>query len=282
MVVNGEKLAHRILRKIKEKLRRADLNLQLDMLYIEKNSASETFIRKKEEAAEKVGIKVNVHKLVKGKSKEVIKATCNRLNNDPNCTGFLVQLPINKSLDRDNILDLINPAKDVDCLSSLTLGRTLKGVRNAIRPATVEAIIHILNQLKVKLRSEVVTIVNDSNLIGKPLAAYLLSKGASVIICNEFTKNLANFTKQADILVTATGKAGLITADMVQKGSCIIDAGISKVKGKTVGDTDFNSVSKIAKVITPVPGGVGPLTVACLMQNLLKIYESQKKRPKNQ
>jgi methylenetetrahydrofolate dehydrogenase (NADP+)/methenyltetrahydrofolate cyclohydrolase len=129
----------------------------------------------------------------------------------------------------------------------------------------------------LSFKSKVITIVNDSCLIGKPLSAYLLTKGATVLICNEFTKNLAKFTKQADILITATGKAGLITASMVKKGSYIIDAGISKVKGKTLGDVDFNSVSKIAKAITPVPGGVGPVTVACLMKNLLKLYESQKK-----
>lgn len=281
MVVDGEKLANKILDNIRGKINKRNLHLQLDILYIEKNAASEIYLTEKKEAARKVGIKVNIHTFERKTPEAIVKATCNNLNIDPNCTGYFIQLPISSHLNKNTILNFIDPAKDVDCLTPTCLGNVLMGNENVIKTAAVEAIISILKHLKLSPKSKVVTIVNDSNLIGKPLSAYLLSKGATVVICNEFTKDLANFTKQADILVAATGKAGLITGNMVQKGSCIIDAGISKVKGKTVGDVDFEPVSKIAKAITPVPGGVGPLTVACLMQNLLKIYEAQQKRPKN-
>lgn len=275
MVIDGKKLASKLLHEIRQKVTKGKLSLRLDILYIEKSKPSEIFIRKKKEASESVGISVNIHTFPENVSIEIIKATCLNLNSDPNCTGYLIQLPIDHQFRKANTLDFLDPSKDVDCLSSLNLGRAIKGGEESIKPATVEAIIHILKHLKVQLKSKIVTIVNDSNLIGKPLAAYLLSKGSTVSICNGFTKDLALFTKQADILVTATGQVSLINASMIKKGAVVLDAGITQVKGKTFGDVDFSPVSRIAKSITPVPGGVGPLTVACLLQNLLKLKETK-------
>ncbi|MBN2015287.1 bifunctional 5,10-methylenetetrahydrofolate dehydrogenase/5,10-methenyltetrahydrofolate cyclohydrolase [Candidatus Dojkabacteria bacterium] len=276
MVIKGDKLAKKKLSQLKQKVKKNGSKIQLDILYIGKSTASDIFIRNKRVAAESLGIKVNIHEFKKDIFHEIIRATCNNLNFNPNCTGYFFQLPIRKDLVEENVLDFIDPAKDVDGLTSTNLGRSIKNVKGALRPATVEAIISILNELKVRLKSKVVTIINDSNLIGKPLSTYLLGKGATVNVCNEFTKDLSSFTKEADIIVSAVGKANLVVEEMVKDKAIVIDAGITKVKGKTVGDVDFENVSKKAGAISPVPGGVGPLTVVCLLENLVKIYETNK------
>jgi len=277
MIINCNKLARRKIKDIKKRVRKKEMNIRLDIIYIGKNKASDIYIKNKMKVADSIGVRVNLHKFKKDVFYEVIKAVCNNLNFDPNCTGYFFQLPIPKHLSDKNIIDYIKSTKDVDCLAPTNLGRTLKTNKNSIKPAAVEAIIEILKNIKVRPKSKHVVIVNDSNLIGKPLAAYLLGQGSTVTICNEFTKELKNFTKQADILVTAVGKAKLIKADMVKDKSIVIDAGISKSKGKVVGDADFENVSKKVKAITPVPNGVGPLTIAYLFDNLVKLYEEQKK-----
>ena len=275
MLINGNKLAKKKLRKLKDKIKKGNLNLQLDILYIENSKPAEVFIKQKQKAGEEIGVKVNVHKFKKDVLFEILSATCNNLNFNSNSTGYLIQLPVREQLKEQNLLDFIDPAKDVDCLTSESLGKVLKNIDKAIRPAAVEAIISILKEIRVHLKSKHVTIVNDSNLIGKPLVPYLLSKGATVTICNEFTKDLHNYLQNSDIVVTAAGKPGLITGDMLREKSIIIDAATTYKRGKVLGDTEFESVRKKAKVITPVPGGVGPLTVACLFENLIKLHEDQ-------
>lgn len=273
MVIDGKKLASHKLAKIKQMLKKTEGNIQLDILYIEYNAASELFIKKKLEVAKELNIKANLHTFQKSVLEEVVLTTCNHLNNNPNTTGYFIQLPISEELDSQKLLNNISLAKDVDCLSHAGIGLAIKNPEDSLKPATVEAIATILIELKVPLKSKHVVIVNDSNLIGKPLAAYCLAKGATVTICNEYTKKLSSFTQCADILVSAVGKSKLITEDMVNEKCIIIDAGISKSGTKAVGDVDYSKVVKKVKTITPVPGGVGPLTVACLFENLLKLYE---------
>ena len=276
MIVNGQLLAEKKLLNLKKRIKNIEKPLQLDILNIEPNAASKVYIEKKKEAGDKIGVKVNIHTFKKDVLEAIIKALCSNLNLDPNCTGYFIQLPISEHLNAEEILNAIEPKKDVDCLSAHCLGYVLKNSEQCIRPATVEAILYILKEQKVRLQSKVVTIINDSNLIGKPLATSLLARGATVIVCNEYTKDLIKYTTHADILISAVGKKDLITEDMVKEGSSIIDAGIV-AKGKKVhGDVDFEPVSKKVKAITPVPGGVGPLTVACLFENLLKLYEHTK------
>ncbi|MFC1780550.1 bifunctional 5,10-methylenetetrahydrofolate dehydrogenase/5,10-methenyltetrahydrofolate cyclohydrolase [Patescibacteria group bacterium] len=273
MVIDGKKIAQRKLSKLKSEVKKKNLNLQLDILYIGKNTSSEIFIRNKIASAEKAGIKVKVHTFPTKVSEDTIRATCNNLNLDPNCTGYFFQLPIAKHLDEEKMVDLIAEEKDVDCLTSKNLGKILFEKGDSLKPAPVEAILSILRYLNVRLKSKVITIINDSNLIGKPLTTHLLTKDATVIVCNSSTKNLSQFTRKADIIITAAGKVNLITKTMIKKNSIVIDAGITRKDGKVVGDTDFENVSKVAKAITPVPGGVGPLTVICLLENVLKIYK---------
>ena len=275
MIINCSKIANKKIRDIKNKIKKNKIKLSLDIIYIGRNKASDIYMKNKIQVADSIGVRVNVHKFKKDVFYEIIKAVCNNLNFDPNCTGYFFQLPIPQSLQGKNILDHIKIVKDVDCLTSTNLGKVLKNQNNVIRPATIEAIIAILKEIKATLKSKHIAIVNDSNLIGKPLATYFLAQGATVTVCNEFTKDLRNLTKQADILVTAVGQANLIQEDMVKDKSIIIDAGISKSKGKTVGDVDFDKVSKKVKAITPVPKGVGLVTISYLFDNLIKLYEKQ-------
>ncbi len=277
MIINCDKISKKKIREIKKRIRKNKMKLRLDIIYIGKNKASDLYIKNKMKIADSIGVRVNLHKFKKDVFFEIIKAVCNNLNFDPNCIGYFFQLPVPEHLAEQNILDYMKSSKDIDCLTSKSLGKVLKNQKNAIKPATVEAIIAILKEIKTSIKSKRISIVNDSNLIGKPLAMYLLGQGATVTICNEFTKNLEDLTKQADILITAVGKPKLIKEDMVKSDSIIIDAGISKSKGKVVGDTDFDKVRKKAKAITPVPKGVGPLTIAYLFDNLIKIYEKQSK-----
>ncbi|MBU0976299.1 MAG: bifunctional 5,10-methylenetetrahydrofolate dehydrogenase/5,10-methenyltetrahydrofolate cyclohydrolase [Patescibacteria group bacterium] len=277
MVINCDKIFKKKFRNIKKTLKRYSPYPQLDIIYIKKNAESEIYLAKKTQVAKDLGINVKTHIFKKNIKPENIVATCNSLNQDPNCTGYFVQLPIREELYEANILDKISPIKDVDGLTSENLGKTLKGNPDAVRPATVEAVISILKDIKTPLKSRKVVIINDSNLIGKPLSGYLLSRGATVTLCNEFTKPLSDYTKLADIIVTAVGKSRLIKTGMISKNTVIIDVGISKVKGKITGDADFKNVSQKAKAITPVPGGVGPLTVISLFENLLKLRLLQQK-----
>ncbi|MDD3647066.1 MAG: bifunctional 5,10-methylenetetrahydrofolate dehydrogenase/5,10-methenyltetrahydrofolate cyclohydrolase [Candidatus Dojkabacteria bacterium] len=275
MVVNCNRIFKKKLREIKKSLKRCAPCPQLDIIYIKKNTASEIYIAKKTKVAQELGIKINTHTFKRNINPDNIIATCNSLNQDPNCTGYFIQLPIREEFHKAKVLDRISAIKDVDGLSSENLGKSIKGDPLAIRPATVEAVIAVLRNLKIQSKSKKVTIINDSNLIGKPLAGYLLSRGATITICNEFTKDLKAHTKHADIVVTAVGKAGLIRADMISNNSVIIDVGITKVKGKITGDVDTKSVAKKAKAVTPVPNGIGPLTVICLFENLLKLRKLQ-------
>lgn len=278
MIINGNKIARKKLRDLKKYLAKTKSSPQLDIIYIPKDSVSEVYIRNKKRIGEEYGFKVKIHKFESSVNTENIVATCNTLNLDPNCNGIIIQLPISSRLIKDNVLDCISPLKDVDCLTSTNLGKAMKGVPNTIMPATVSAISSILTNLRTHIKSKKVTIVNDSNLIGKPLSGYFLSREATVTICNEFTKNLEKHTEQADILITAVGERNLISGSMIKPEAIVIDAGITKYKNKIVGDVDFASVSKNAKAITPVPGGVGPITIASLFENLVKLYKLQSKK----
>ncbi len=276
MVYKCNSIAKKKLSNIKKNIKDQKFSLRLDIIYIGNNSASEIYVNRKIKIAKELGIKVNLHQFKKSTNFEIIKAVCNNLNYDPNCKGYFIQLPIPKELAEKNILDSISTLKDIDCLTSTNLGKTFKATKDSIMPASVKAIVTILKTKKIRLKSKKITIINDSNLIGKPLAGYLLSKGATVTICNEFTKNIEKYTKKAEVLITAVGKRNLIREEMVNNKMVLIDAGITRIKGKIYGDVDFNSVKKKVKLITPVPNGVGQLTIPCLFENLLKLYEQQK------
>jgi methylenetetrahydrofolate dehydrogenase (NADP+)/methenyltetrahydrofolate cyclohydrolase len=235
--------------------------------------ASEIYVRKKMEKAMAIGVLAKLEKLPADASEEALLALVKKLNKDKNVDGFIVQAPIPKHLDYSKVVDAMDPRKDVDGWTATSMGRMFLGIPGFL-PATPAGIIRLLEHYGVKFAGSEAVIVGRGNVVGKPLAFMLLQKDATVTICHSKTKNLQEHTKRADILVAAAGSAGLITADMVKEGACVVDVGTNKVDGKTVGDVDFESVIKKANC-TPVPGGVGPMTVAMLISNVIEAAKQQ-------
>jgi len=219
-------------------------------------------------------------KIVKQQDKYIseieIMDEINKLNNDPKIHGMIVQLPLPKSADEHLVIDSILPHKDADGFNPINMGNLFIG-KNMIVPATPKGMLKLIESTKVDLVGKHAVIVGRSNIVGKPISILLQQKHCTVTMCHSRTKNLAHYTKQADILVAAVGKPNLITKDMVKPGAIVIDAGTNKVNDKLVGDVDFEEVKKVAGFITPNPGGVGPMTIAMLMENTLECMELQKR-----
>lgn len=193
-----------------------------------------------------------------------------RLNNEKDVNGIMIQLPVPKQIILNEALAAIDPDKDVDCLTPANVGRLWQG-DHFVEPATAHGILALLDYYHINLKGKNAVIIGRSSIVGKPLAALLLEKDATVSILHLKTKNLTEYTKKADILVSATGEHNLVTADMIKKNAVIIDVGISRFNGKIVGDVDFEHVAPIASFITPVPGGIGPLTVESLMEQVIQL-----------
>ena len=235
--------------------------------------ASRVYVRNKARSCEETGLHSEVHELPRNASEAELLERVARLNADPRIHGILVQLPLPKQINADRVLAAISPAKDVDGFHAENLGALLQG-RSGFVPGTPAGVMRMLEHAGVPLAGARAAIVGRSTIVGKPLALLLLQKDATVTICHSKTKDLAATTRQADILVAAVGRAKLITADMVKPGACVIDVGINRLAdGKIAGDVDFASVKDVAGSITPVPGGVGPMTVAMLIVNTVRAAE---------
>ena len=237
----------------------------MGVIQIGQDRVSEVYIDEKRKAAKKVGMEFNHYKFPE-------TATLNELRREiKNFTdeGLIVQLPIKGELETQEVLNLVSFEKDVDGLSEISIGKSVTGRLN-IFPPVVGAVDKILTESEVDLEGKVMAVVGPGRLVGKPAIIYGLSKGATIISVDEKTKNPKKLTNKADVLITGVGKPGLITADMIKEGAIVIDAGTSKKDGKIVGDVNLDSVKSKAGLVTPVPGGVGPLTVAVLLENLIK------------
>lgn len=198
-----------------------------------------------------------------------------KLNNDKEINGILCQLPVPKHINEDKIIDAIAPEKDVDGFSAVNVGKIWLG-KYEISPCTPMGVIELLDYYDIPLEGKNCVIVGRSNIVGKPMAALLLERNATVTVCHSRTKDLASFTKNADVIVAAVGRANFITADMVKEGAVVVDVGINRLdSGKLCGDVDFENVKEKASYITPVPGGCGPMTIAVLMKNTLVAYKNQ-------
>jgi methylenetetrahydrofolate dehydrogenase (NADP+)/methenyltetrahydrofolate cyclohydrolase len=236
-----------------------------------KKPESDLYLRLRDKACEEVGIfSCHVDLAVTSSEKEVIDAI-KQLNKDDDVHGILIQLPLPKQVSFDKLISVVHPNKDVEGLHPENLGRTLLGDERIV-PITPLSVLTILDYEKTKYESKDVVIVNHSNIVGKPLAALFLNRDCSVSVCHVFTKDLKSYTKNADIIITASGVPKLITKYHVKKGAFVLDVGIVKTKTGVCGDVDFESVKKVAGKITPVPGGVGPVTVACSLKNMLKTF----------
>ena len=244
----------------------------LAVIIVGENPASQVYVRNKHKACTELGFYSEGVELPATTTREELLAEIQRLNNDEKIHGILVQLPLPKELQpyESEVLEAINPLKDVDGFHPVNVGRLVTG-QKALVPCTPHGCLRMLELAEIPVEGANAVIIGRSNIVGKPMLHLLLGKNATVTICHSRTKNLAEITRQADILVAAVGKAGFVTADMVKPGAAVIDVGINRIAPKKlVGDVDFEAVKEVAGAITPVPGGVGLLTIAMLMQNTVE------------
>ena len=275
IIFDGNKRKEEILNSLKpriERIRRKGRNPKLSIINVVKNPASLSYIKMKTQALKKLNLEYELYDFEKIEEKDLIELI--RELNEKDTNGILVQMPLPNYLNAKKILNEIEPLKDVDCLTEKNLGKLMYN-DETIAPCTPKGIIDILENEKIELEGKEVVIVNNSILIGKPLSIMLTNRFATVTLCHVKTKDLKEHTSKADILITATGVPKLIKSEHIKKGVVLIDAGFAKVDEKPVGDVDFEGVKDLCSFITPTPGGVGPMTVAMLVKNLITCTELQ-------
>lgn len=241
----------------------------LAVVLVGENPASQVYVRNKENACIKAGIRSSVIRLDERCTQDELERTVISLNEDHAVSGILVQLPLPSHLDEKRVLALIDPDKDVDGFHAMNSGRLMNGEPRFV-PCTPLGVMKLLEAYNIPVAGKHAVVIGRSNIVGKPMAMLLLAQDATVTICHSKTENLAQITRQADILVAAVGKANFVTADMVKPGAVVIDVGINRVNGQLVGDVDAEHVSDVAGYLTPVPGGVGQMTIAMLLANTLQ------------
>ena len=275
MILDGKKVRDEILAKLKEKIAKENLNIKLAIILVGDDEASKIYIRNKEKYCDMVGIVVEKYKLSSETEESEIINLIDKLNNDESVTGIILQSPVPEKIDFDKCSGLIKASKDVDGFTKDNIYNLYLG-RKTILPCTVKGIIKLLEYYNIPIRGANVVVVGRGNIVGHPLSLALENLDATVTVAHSQTKNLKDLTKSADILISATGVGHLIKRDMVKKNSVVIDVGVSRCDGKIVGDVDFENVKDIAAFITPNPGGVGPMTVAMIIDNLIELKESGK------
>src|SRR3989338_6930985 len=268
-IIDGKELANKFLDDIEKKVKEAKERPGLAIVLVGKNPASEIYVGLKEKKSKEIGFYVERYDLDESISQDELLKLVDELNQNRKIHGFIVQLPLPKQIDENLIIDSILPHKDVDGFTPVSLGNLVNN-NNILLPATARACLELIKSTGEKIEGKNAVVVGRSNIVRKPTALLLLQENATVTICHSKTRNLKEHTKNADILVVACGKAKLIKKDMVKQGAIVIDVGINKAIGKVVGDVDFDNVKDIAGYITPVPGGVGPMTIAMLLDNTLK------------
>ena len=274
-LLNGKEYAQEIRTEIKQEIKGCMIRPSLAVVQIGDNEASNIYIKNKEKACSEVGIYFRLFKFEDDTPELSIINKIKELNNDEYVNGIIVQLPIPEKYNEKRILNTIINSKDVDGLTDINTGRLVNGKKTLV-PCTPLGIMNLLKKYEIELEGKNVTIVGRSKLVGRPLASLMLNENATVTICHSKTANLADFTKNADVVVVATGCPNLIKADMIKKGAVVVDVGINRVDDKLCGDVDFKEVSKKASYITPVPGGVGPMTIASLLSNVMTCYNNKK------
>jgi len=268
-ILSGKEPAAGILYNAKNIVDTMKRKPSLAIVQVGEDPASEIYVKKKTEKAVAVGIHTRVEKMPADVSEAKLLALVKKLNSDPTVDGFIVQSPIPKHINYSRVVEAIEPKKDVDGWTSTNMGKMFLGIGETFMPATPMGIIKLLDYYGVPIAGRNATVIGRGNVVGKPLAFMLLERHATVTICHSKTQNLAEHTKNADIIIAAAGVPGLVKADMVQEGSYIIDVGTTRVREKTVGDVDFEKVIEKANC-SPVPGGVGPMTVAMLLTNVIE------------
>jgi len=273
--LSGKEPAELVLAEVKSLIGKLKTgNPKLIIVQVGQDPASDVYVRTKLKKAESAGIIAQLKKLPESAKEKELLALVMQLNSDESVDGFIVQLPLPKHINPDKIIEAIDPGKDADGLTSANMGKLFIGINESefLLPATPSGIIRMLEYHKVQIQGKHAVIIGRSNIVGKPIALMLLNRDATVTLCHSKTQNLKSHTLAADIIISAVGKPGLITSDMVKEGAIVIDAGTTKTSDSTIGDVDFENVIKKADC-SPVPGGVGPMTVAMLLNNVAKAAE---------
>lgn len=258
-----------------EELKARGKDTGLAVVIVGENPASQVYVRNKAKACEEVGIYSEVHALPESTTEEELLALVERLNHTDKIDGILVQLPLPRHINEERVILAIDPSKDVDAFHPVNTGKIMIG-NYELLPCTPAGVMTLLKEYNIEVEGKDCVVVGRSNIVGKPQALLLLQKNGTVTVCHSRTKNLAEITRRADILVVAIGKADFITGEMIKEGAVVIDVGMNrKADGRLTGDVDFATASEKASYITPVPGGVGPMTITTLLQNTLTASEKR-------
>jgi methylenetetrahydrofolate dehydrogenase (NADP+) / methenyltetrahydrofolate cyclohydrolase len=266
MIIDGKAVAQQVEAEVRDALAKLPYKPGLVAVRVGNDPASEVYVRNKARKAEELGLRGTERIFDASMAEKDLLAEIKRLNDDNDVDGILVQLPLPKQIDPKKVIDAIDPAKDVDGFHPINVGLLHLG-RPTLVPCTPAGVMRLIASTGTTVSGSRAVVIGRSDIVGKPVAALLLKENATVTICHSRTRDLATVAAQADILVAAIGKPSFVTANMVKRGAVVIDVGINRVDGKLVGDVDFQKVSDVAAWITPVPGGVGPMTIAMLMQN---------------
>lgn len=275
-LIDGVAIGKQLREEIKQgvsKLNASGCKPGLAVILVGENPASQTYVKNKEKSSVEVGMKSELIKLPATVTETELLAYVEKLNKDESIHGILVQLPLPKHINEDLVIQAIDPNKDVDGFHPQNVGKMMIGQRTFL-PCTPHGIMEMLQRTGVEISGKHAVIIGRSNIVGKPMGQLLLQKDATVTYCHSRTKDLASFTKQADILIVAIGRAKFVTAEHIKEGAVVIDVGMNRDEnGKLCGDVDFDEAKEIASAITPVPGGVGPMTITMLLKNTLQSAE---------
>jgi methylenetetrahydrofolate dehydrogenase (NADP+)/methenyltetrahydrofolate cyclohydrolase len=274
VILDGEKVSNEIMEKVKQEVSSLDRNPGLAVILIGNDPASEVYVSIKSKRCKEVGMESYKYELNEDVSEEDVLKLIDELNKNDKVHGILVQMPIPNHISRNKVMNAVIPSKDVDGFNPINIGKLILD-EGKLYPCTPLGIIKLLDYYNIELSGKEAVVIGNSVVVGNPIAQMLLKKGATVTVCHKKTKDLGMYTLKADIIVSAVGKRNLITKDMVKEGAVIIDVGIVREEGKIYGDVDFENVQGKCSFITPVPGGVGPMTVACLLENTLNAYKIQ-------
>lgn len=277
-IIDGKVISAQIREEIAQKVQvyseKTGTRPGLAVIIVGDNPASQVYVRNKKKACEQVGFNSWVYEMPESTTQDELNALIDKLNCDSTVHGILVQLPLPKHLDEEEIILRIKPEKDVDAFHPYNVGRITIGDPKFL-PCTPAGIMELLKRSNIEISGKECVVIGRSNIVGKPMALLLLAENGTVTVCHSKTRDLKDVCKRADILVVAIGKADFVTADMVKEGAVVIDVGMNRnAEGKLTGDVDFASVSEVASYITPVPGGVGPMTITMLLQNTLTAAEN--------
>lgn len=275
-ILDGQMVSKEIRERVKEEVARLEIKPKLAVILVGDDDASQIYVRNKVKACNSVGIIAEDYLLPSDTREKELLDLIEKLNKDKSVNGILVQMPLPKHINENTVVNTILPIKDVDGLNLVNQGKLLN--RNpALVPATPKGIITLLKRYFVEIEGKKVVVIGRSKLVGMPLALLFINANATVTICHSYTENLKEITKQADILVSAVGKANFISGDMIKKDAVVVDVGINRQTGNIVGDVNFKEAMEVARLVTPVPKGVGPMTIASLLENVLEAYDLQKR-----